>query len=89
MKTRAANAWGLYDMLGNMWEWTGDWYADYPTSPATDPTGPASGSARVLRGGGWGTNPRDCRSAQRDKAKPDRRFFALGFRFLAPASAAP
>ena len=47
------NAWGIYDMHGNVWEWCQDWYDDYPSGAVTDPTAPSSGSSRVFRGGGW------------------------------------
>jgi formylglycine-generating enzyme required for sulfatase activity len=61
------NAWGLYDMQGNTWKWCADWYdKDYDAhTPTDDPSGPATGSCRVLRGGGWHSPARRCRSAYR------------------------
>jgi formylglycine-generating enzyme required for sulfatase activity len=60
------NAWGLYDMHGNLWEWCSDWYAqNYAHAKAVDPQGPASGMFRVLRDGSWRCGPELCRSADR------------------------
>ena len=79
---KQANAWDLHDMLGNVWEWTGDWYGEYPPGSVTDPQGSSSGSYRVYRGGSWDGNARYVRSAYRIIDSPGIRIDYFGFRLV-------
>ncbi len=83
---KKANAWGLYDMLGDVNQWCWDYYGAYPTGPVTDPLGPVTGNSRVLRGGSWDDEAQDERSASRGGLEPESRWFDIGFR---PVRTAP
>jgi uncharacterized protein (TIGR02996 family) len=80
--TFPANAWGLRDMHGNVWEWCLDWYGDYDDSVVTDPRGSKGGESRILRGGCWDYIPSCCRAACRLSRTPARRLGNLGFRVV-------
>jgi formylglycine-generating enzyme required for sulfatase activity len=97
---KKANAWGLYDMHGNVWEWCADWYGENHnlmydrwrrkrSVTVTDPRGPEAGSLRVNRGGSWLNDAVNCRSAIRNRCDPSLRIDHLGFRVALTSSGIP
>lgn len=83
--TKAANDWGLRDMSGNVSEWCEDYYGAYPAGPVTDPTGPATGTTRVFRGGELFSLAKNCRAANRGQNAPANNAGNSGFRIVREA----
>ena len=77
---KTPNGFGLYDMLGNVFEWVSDWYATYPSTAQFNPSGPASASSRVFRGGSWGDAAGRARSSSRAEGPPGGTYSLVGFR---------
>ena len=78
--SKAPNELGLYDMSGNVWEWCQDWYSTYSSDAQTNPTGSASGPNRVMRGGLWCADAKNCRVSRRDNNAPTFRSDSIGLR---------
>ena len=76
------NAWGLYDMHGNVYEWCEDWYGNYLGYDTDNPHGALSGSYRAYRGGSWSSDAARCRVSYRDRSSPGYRYGNLGFRVV-------
>jgi formylglycine-generating enzyme required for sulfatase activity len=74
------NAWGLYDMLGNVWEWVQDWHGSYSSSLAVDPAGPSTGTSKIFRGASWDNSSRFTRVSFRYNSSPGGTNYGIGFR---------
>jgi formylglycine-generating enzyme required for sulfatase activity len=85
VRGKEPNAWGLYDVLGNVWEWCMDWFQEYTADPLTDPQGPETGEYRIIRGGSWDDHVRMTRLSARSWRAPDHRSTTCGFRVVVEA----
>lgn len=80
--SKLPNAYGLHDMFGGVWEWCADWFGAYEPAAVTDPSGPDTGTARIIRGGSWFNEPEALRSANRHRHQPDSRQTNIGIRLV-------